>query len=228
MKTTIFNLIILDESGSMDGMRNQTITGCNETLNTIRAAKEKHGDSVRSFVSIYAFQSGGKVPSRYIIKNEDPQNVKNITGKDYEPWGATPLLDAVGSTLTELKAIASTHEDATGIVTIMTDGYENSSTQYTWKKVASIISELRELGWTINLIGANVDVDQMAAHMNINHDNAMAYQQTDEGTSQMWAEFNISTANAYDDEVCLASPNESRSERMSRRKKSSNMFFKRK
>ena len=39
MKTRIFNLIILDESGSMSCVKRQTIDGCNETINTIITAQ---------------------------------------------------------------------------------------------------------------------------------------------------------------------------------------------
>ena len=56
MKTTVFNLIILDESGSMEQMTNQTISGCNETLNIIRSNAKTHAETMNSFVSIYAFQ----------------------------------------------------------------------------------------------------------------------------------------------------------------------------
>ncbi|MDE6408813.1 MAG: VWA domain-containing protein [Muribaculaceae bacterium] len=227
MKTTVFNLIILDESGSMSPMTQQTISGCNETLNTIRYAAQKNAETIRNLVSIYAFQDGGPVKSRYLVKNLDPKDVKDITSNDYEPWGNTPLLDAVGSTLTELKAIASTHEDASGIVTIMTDGYENSSTQYTWKQVANLISQLREMGWTINLIGANVDVDAMAAKMNIANENSMAYQQTSEGTQEMWGKFSRSVNARIAEEAqitaCCSAPNERRESR----KKSARGFFKR-
>ena len=73
-KTTVFNLIILDESGSMDSLTNATISGCNETLSVIRAAQQQVGDRQRHLVSIYAFQSGA-VPSRYIIKNAPIANV---------------------------------------------------------------------------------------------------------------------------------------------------------
>ena len=229
MKSTIFNLIILDESGSMSDMTKSTISGCNETLNTIRFASEQNADTVRNLVSIYAFQDGGPVKSRYLVKNANPKDVKDITTKDYRPYGNTPLLDAVGSTLTELKAIAETHEDATGIVTIMTDGYENSSTQYTWKQVANIISQLREIGWTINLIGANIDVKEMASMMNINVENSMAYHQTEEGTKDMWGKFSSSINQHIQDEVCcsMAHP-DSKEERIKYRKKSSKSFFNRK
>ena len=187
MKTTVFNLIILDESGSMGCVTNQTISGCNETINVAKTQAEKNADALHSLVSIYAFQSGGKVPSRYILKNENAITVRHITGDDYVPWGGTPLLDAVGSTLTELKTVAATHEDATGVITIITDGMENASTRYSWKDVANLISQFKEMGWTVNLIGANIDVDAMASKMNI--DNKMAFKATSEGTEAIWKEY---------------------------------------
>ncbi len=184
MKSQIFNLIILDESGSMGCVTRQTISGCNETINTIRTVQGKFAETQEHFVSIFAFQSGGGRPSRYIIKNEPIDKVKHITGEDYEPWGSTPLYDAVGSTLTDLKATTKRSEDAIGSVTIITDGYENSSTRYTREKVAMMIAALKELGWNFNFIGANIDVEKVSHSLNI--DNAMAFEQDEAGTTQMF------------------------------------------
>lgn len=188
MKTTNFNLIILDESGSMISSKAATISGCNETLNVARNVQKESKDVMRTLVSIYAFQSSGQVPSRYLIKNKDIEDVNDVHPHDYKPDGLTPLLDAVGSTLVDLMSIASTHEDSTATVTIITDGYENASVQYDWGKVARIISQCKELGWTINFIGANIDVDEVASKMNI--DNAMAYHSDADGSKDMWDKFN--------------------------------------
>ena len=167
MKTTVFNLIILDESGSMLPLRESTVSGCNEVLNVTRNAQKEAGDKRTNLVSIFCFQSDGNVPSRYIAKNEPAELVNDLTPDDYQPYGGTPLLDAVGSTLTDLKAAADKCEDATGIVTIITDGYENSSTHYSLQKVAKMISSLKELGWTFNFIGANIDVDKVSQSLNM-------------------------------------------------------------
>lgn len=228
MKATVFNLIILDESGSMSNMTNATISGCNETLNVIRANAKRNADSIKTFVSIYAFQNGTSVPSRYIVKNADPETVKDISADDYQPLGNTPLLDAVGSTLSELKAISETHENATGIVTIMTDGYENSSTLYTWQKVASLISQLRELGWTINLIGADIDVNAMAQRMNIHKSNSIRYEKSQQGTREMWDKFCDNIDSCYEDEAyeTRQNPTATQEERNERRKTRSTFFFK--
>ncbi len=227
-KTTVFHLIILDESGSMSSLRNQTVSGCNENLNVIRSLQEKYGDTQRNLVSIYLFQSNPDIPSRYLVKNVPISEVKDLTAEQYKPWGGTPLLDAVGSTLIDLKAVASTHEDATGIVTIITDGMENASTHYNWAQVASLISELKEQGWTINLIGANIDVNEMAHKMEI--DNTLAFEANQEGTKNMWAGFNDSVSECFASRMDfeLENPNMSREERVKERKRFSSNFFKKK
>lgn len=225
MKATVFNLIILDESGSMSGMTKNTISGCNETLNIIRSNAQTHADTMRNLVSIYAFQDGGPVKSRYIIKNAKPEDVKDITDRDYRPWGNTPLLDAIGSTLSELKAVAATHEDATGIITIMTDGYENSSTQYSYKQVARLITQFREMGWTVNLIGANIDVDAMARSLNIVKESTMKYTQDENGTKEMWDTFSSAVSSRLDEEAEIASSEAEPEARIYMRK--SGKFFKR-
>lgn len=185
MKSTIYNLIILDESGSMSCVRNQTISGCNETINTIRAAQKKYAETQDHFVSIFAFQSGGDRPSRYIIKNEPIDRVEHITSNQYDPDGCTPLYDAVGGTLTDLKATTKGNPLAIGSVTIITDGMENSSEHYDREKVARMIDALKEMGWSFNFIGANIDVKSTAQSLHI--DNSLEFQQDAKGTTAMFA-----------------------------------------
>ncbi|MCC8117728.1 MAG: hypothetical protein LIP09_03145 [Bacteroidales bacterium] len=185
MKTEIYNLIILDESGSMSCVKRQTISGCNETLNTIRNAQKKFAETQDHYVSIYAFQSGGAQPSRYIIKNAPIDQVEDITKYQYAPDGCTPLYDAVGSTLSDLKVKTKNKEMAIGSVTIITDGMENSSEHYDRPQVARLISQLKEIGWSFNFIGANIDVQATASSLNI--DNALEFRQDDEGTRSMFA-----------------------------------------
>lgn len=112
--------------------------------------------------------------------------------------GGTPLLDAVGSCLAELKTVSSTHEDATGVITIITDGYENSSTQYTWEKVRQLISWFREMGWTVNLVGANIDVEKMGDHMGINRANTQSFMQDEEGTKEMFTRLGNAQKSRYE------------------------------
>lgn len=184
MKSKIYNLIILDESGSMSGVRAQTISGCNETINTIRSAQEKYADTQEHYVSIFAFQGNDKNPSRYLIKNEPAESVGHINAELYKPWGSTPLYDAIGSTITDLKAVAKGETLAIGAITIITDGMENSSSQYSRQQVARMIDAVKEMGWSVNFIGANIDVRGTADSLHI--DNAMEFKQDMQGTRVMF------------------------------------------
>lgn len=82
----MYNLIILDESGSMRPVRKQTISGCNETLNSIREIANKHPEDSQ-FISIYCFDSER---SRYLIKNKRAEEVSDLTKNDYSPNACTP------------------------------------------------------------------------------------------------------------------------------------------
>ncbi len=242
MKLQIFNLIILDESGSMDCISKQTISGCNETINAIRTVQKKFAETQEHFVSIFAFQSNGNRPSRYLIKNEPIDKVRHITVEDYEPWGYTPLYDAVGATLSDLKTTTKHSEDAIGSVTIITDGAENSSTRYNLPQVARMIEELKELGWNFNFIGANIDVDKVSRSLNI--ENALAFEQDEAGTAKMFARERRSREAYYsrmeeanaDFNACMSASvacemseddmEKLRKERLERRKKANKGYFK--
>ena len=75
----------------------------------------------------------------YLFKPAGEERETRTASDDYDPWGSTPLNDAVGSTLADLKAIVRRAENAIGSVTIITDGEENSSEKYTTEKVACMI-----------------------------------------------------------------------------------------
>lgn len=175
----------------MDCIRKQTIMGCNEVLNTIKVAHNEHAETQSHFVSIYAFQSDG-APSRYLIQNESPDKVKHITENDYQPCGCTPLYDAIGVTVNSLRELVRTHEHAIGSITIITDGMENSSKEYSHKQIADMIKQLKESGWNFNFIGANIDVEKVSRSINI--DNALEFEQSCEGTRAMFTKENKSRA----------------------------------
>ena len=178
--TSVYHLIVLDESGSMSCVTNQTISGCNETIQTIRLMQDNNKDTQTHYVSVYLFESGR---NRYIIHNQPVVEVKDITHKDYCPNGCTPLFDALGFTLMELKEIMGT-PDTLGYVTIITDGEENSSRRYSLHQVRELIDELKKRDVIFSFIGANIDAAEYAKNLNIS--NSMQFVQDDEGTRAMW------------------------------------------
>ena len=178
--TSVYHLIVLDESGSMYCVAGQTISGCNETIQTVRMMQNSNKDTQVHYVSIYLFESGR---SRYIVHNQPVDAVLDITDKDYRPNACTPLFDALGFTLIELKEIMG-QPDTLGYVTIITDGEENSSCRYTLEDVRNLIDELKKKDVIFSFIGANIDAAEYAKRLNIG--NSMQFVQDDEGTRAMW------------------------------------------
>lgn len=174
-----YNLIILDESGSMSGVRQQTISGCNETLNSIRnMAKDQPG--IKQYVSIFCFDNTN---SRYLFKNVLVEETRDLTTDDYRPNGCTPLYDAIGYTVTQLQRHIA-ESDSVAVVTIITDGYENASRHWDYSSVIELIASLKKKGWVFTFIGANIDVEKTAKGLGI--DSFVKFQQTDEGMNAMF------------------------------------------
>ena len=178
MKTKVFNLIILDESGSMSCIERQALNGLNETLQTIRRAQDKFPDQ-EQLVSIVPFESGN---IRLLRDKVSIKEVNDLRPDEYNPGACTPLYDAIGFGINSIRK-AVTNDDSV-LVTIITDGEENSSEEYSGKAIATIIDELKKKGWMFTYIGANQDAVSVA--MTINITNAMNFVQDDAGTKAMF------------------------------------------
>lgn len=224
-KTTIFNLIILDESGSMTPLTGATIEGCNSVINSSRQVQKENADSQRLLMSIYAFQSRySDVPSRYIVQNEPVEKVADISTNDYRPNGCTPLYDAIGTTLTDLEAVAKTHQDSTGIITIITDGMENDSHHFTHADVVKLIDRFKEMGWAVNFVGANIDVERVADKLHI--DNRQHFDHSVAGMRNAMASIDVHSREVFCEEKCYC--DFSPEEKLARRKERSKRFFSKK
>ena len=185
----IHNLIIVDESGSMSVIRKQAFTGMNETLQTVRQMQEKYPDQVQ-LVTLLTFDSGH---TTWHYDNASALKTKDLSWKAYNPGGGTPLYDAIGKGIS--KTNAQIEDGDYVLVTIITDGEENSSEEWTLKMVRTMIEKLKKQNWTFTLIGTdNLDVETMAQSFAI--EEHMEFQQDEEGTKAMFAREPCSPANA--------------------------------
>ena len=178
-KSDAYNLIILDESGSMSTVRDATISGCNETLISIRNI-QKEQPGIRQYVSIFCFDSSH---SRYIFHDTPIDEVRDMTMEDYNPSACTPLYDAIGYTVLQLFRKID-RQEAKGNVTIITDGYENASRKWKLPLVQELIATLKSRGWVFSFIGANIDVERTANSLGI--DSFMGFEQTQTGMEDMF------------------------------------------
>ena len=180
----IYNVIILDESGSMSAIYNQALAGINEVLSGIRKTQEDFPDQ-HHYVTIVTFEGSGMAGIKTRRDRVAIEKIEDFGRKDYRPGGCTPLYDAMGKTLNELEG--QIHEEDRVMATIITDGAENASEEYSGKTVKEMVSRLREKGWTFAYIGANQDAVEVARDLHI--DNALNFDATPEGTVQMSVRF---------------------------------------
>ena len=189
----IFNLIILDESGSMEPIREQALVGANKTLQSIRVAQQESPED-NQMITFVTFDSGGSRPDvRKLIDCRKIEEVQDLTYEQYRPHGCTPLYDAIGFSVKDLQP--KVQEGDHVLVTIITDGYENDSRVYNAASVKEMIDTLSAQGWVFTFIGANQDSEQAAKGLGIR--SAMDFMPSAEGAEMMWGKMNSSRRAYY-------------------------------
>ena len=197
----IYNLVILDASGSMEAIYKQALTGVNETLATIREAQKDHPE-LQQYVSLASFSAGENFLNR-IYSAVPIAEARNITRQDYPLLGCTALYDAMGTCISELQQQV-THADRV-LVTVITDGYENASRTWSGPQIKSLVEELRQMGWTFTYIGADQDVERIAGEMGIQ--NSLRFSANEQDTDAMFAKERKSRSKFYAKMSCqMAAP----------------------
>jgi len=172
MKQKVYNLIILDESGSMQLIAEQAVSGLNETLQSIVTAQGEHEDQ-EHYVSFVTFNSAR---IRTVMDRRKVEVGKELSWTDFSPNNCTPLYDAMGQSISELRR--NICDDDVVLVTIITDGMENASKEYSGAAIKKIVSDLKEKGWLFVYIGTNQDVDAVADSMGIRSRQCFEYSDT--------------------------------------------------
>ena len=171
-------VFILDRSGSMSGLEKDTIGGFNAML---QKQRRQEGDAV---VSTVLFNTSAQV-----IHDRLPlERVGDLTEEDYCVGGCTALLDAVGGAIHH---IGNVHKYARPedrprrtLFVITTDGLENASRRYNYRKVKAMIERQNErYGWEFLFLGANMDAAAEAARFGIAPDRAAKYCCDEQGTA---------------------------------------------
>ena len=192
VKTEVFNVIILDKSGSMGSIRQAAVDGFNETLAGIKKAQERYADTQKHYVSLLTFCS---CEQKYVFDKVPATDARPLAMEDYEPCCCTPLFDAIGFTLSSMRQHVSQIEDAVVVVTIITDGLENASKEYTGAAVKQMIEDLKAKGWTFTYMGANQDAIEVALTLSIR--NARNFEYSAQGTLATMAKDASTRMNFY-------------------------------
>ena len=176
-KTKVYNVIIMDRSGSMWDIRKPAIMGFNEVLGGVKAAQTKYAETQEQFISLVLFDSES---IDEVYWNADPSKAEHLTTKTYVPGSATPLYDAMGRTLTKLERELKEDENHSVLVTVITDGYENDSCEYDLASVKALVEHLKDQGWTFAYMGTDHDVHAVSIDLSIT--NVVKFEKTAEET----------------------------------------------
>lgn len=181
-KTKICNLIILDESGSMNTIKNTIINGFNEVVQSVKSVAEQFPEQ-EHFISLVSFDS---IAIKTIHEVESIEKLEQIDAEKYQPNALTPLYDAMGTSILQLKKVTDTHDDCKVLVTILTDGEENASKEFNGQSIKKLVDELQSKNWTFTYIGANHDVENFAISISIH--NYMKFETNDKDMKRMFDE----------------------------------------
>ena len=182
MKKNLTELVfILDRSGSMAGLEEDTIGGFNAM---IRRQQEERGEA---YVSTVLFDNDSTV----IHDRVDIRKIEPMTRKEYYVRGCTALLDAVGGAIHHIgnvhKYAREEDRPEKTLFVITTDGMENASHKYSYEKLKAMIRRQKETyGWEFLFLGANIDAAREAARFGIGADRAANYHADRRGTAVIY------------------------------------------
>ena len=180
-KHQVHNLIILDESGSMESIKNTIMEGFNEIVQTVKGIAKEYPEQ-EHFISLVSFNGLGQKLLHFI----DPVEKLDLIDEDrYQPEASTPLYDAMGFSFAKLQRVLENVNDYNVLVTILTDGEENASREYSGLAIRNLIEELKQKRWTFTYIGADHDVERFA--MSISITNTMKFQKNRRDMQDMFA-----------------------------------------
>lgn len=182
MKKNLSHLIfILDRSGSMGGLEDETIKG----YNSVVKQQAQLGGELK--VTTVLFDN----EVEEIFSEVSPKKAK-LDKKKYYVRGSTAMLDAIGMTLSNVIAKNNKLKDEEKpeniIVAITTDGYENASKEYTYKQINEMIKKCKDNGWNFIFLSSEIDEQKVGGAIGLSKDEIMpSFEKTSKGMARMSA-----------------------------------------
>jgi len=164
---------IIDQSGSMEMIRDDAIGG----FNTFLGQQQELGGLAN--LTLVLFDHRYEVP----VDGVAIQDVPRLDRKSFVPYGNTGLYDAIGRALTDLEK----KNPEKAIIQIITDGAENSSKEFTQAVVKEKIKAAEARGWEVIFLAANIDAFAAGGGLGISGSNTYAFAASAQGTHDAFA-----------------------------------------
>lgn len=175
--------VILDRTGSMESIRDDTIGGFNSFLKSQQAGKGK--------ATMTLVQFDGQDPYEVIHRFRPVGEIEPLTRETYVPRANTPLFDALGRGIGDLDeslaGLAPRSRPKKVIFAVVTDGQENASSEFTRERVEALIREKREEdGWQFVFLSADLAAIGDAESVGIDGGATMLFDKDAEGSERAW------------------------------------------
>ena len=163
---------LLDRTGSMQAIKNDTIGAFNAYLDGLQGDKKAKIDfSLIQFDSVSLDKTCVAIPVA---------DAPKLTDDNYQPRAWTPLIDAAYKTIKAVEgSLNGSGKNTKVVICIQTDGEENASSEYTWDQLNALIKEKTGLGWQFNFMGASIDAYKQAGKMGIGVGSTVSYNSLD-------------------------------------------------
>ena len=171
--------VLLDRSGSMESIKSDTEGGFNAFIGEQRTGPGQATVTLAQFDTEY----------EVVYSNRPIADVPQLT---LQPRGRTALLDGVGRLITdvgaELAALPEAERPGHVIVLVMTDGYENSSVEWTGRAVNTAIKRQEaQYSWDFVFLGANIDAVTVGQELGFAADKSLTYAASGPGVASAMA-----------------------------------------
>lgn len=181
-------ICILDRSGSMASIIDDSIGGFNTFLNEQKKLPDEATITVALFDDKYDL----------IYDNVDIKKAKELTKNEWMPRGTTALYDAIGKTINSEKQKLNKlgiNKPAKVLVCIVTDGYENASREYSKDNIKTLIKESENDDWNFIYLAANQDAMTVGDSFGVSAGNTFTYTANTTGIVDMSNVMYTATAN---------------------------------
>lgn len=176
-------ILVIDRSGSMSNIAKDMEGGLRSFIED-----QKNNNTGSCDISLYQFDHS------YDVVYEDV-DIKNAPNYNLVPRGSTSLYDAVGRTINsvgeKLSKINENDRPDRVLFVIITDGQNNTSTEFTVSKVKELINrQSNQYNWTFTYLGSNQDAWSVGSSMGLSSDKVLTYYANTDGTLDAWKSIN--------------------------------------
>jgi len=195
-KNSTHIMVILDRTGSMEPIRDDTIGGFNTFLDQ---QQQQPGEATMTLV-----QFDSQDPYEIIHHWQDVQKVTPLSRETYVPRARTPLFDAMGRGINDLEqnlsVLGPQEKPAKILVVVVTDGQENASREFRHRDIVRMIAEKSKKGWQFVYLSADMDAIAEARSVGFERRSTLAFQKDAQGSRQVWDSLSQKTA-AYRESI---------------------------